>query len=118
MAKTLPLSQTGWDLVLDAAGNLSLTDPDASIAQDVASAIRTFAGECWYDTTLGMPYFQSILGQTPPASLVTAKVQQAALSVPDVASASVVSLSLTNRVLSGTVTVTSTFNPTPITVSF
>lgn len=117
MARTLPLS-AAWDLTLDPAGNLSLTDPDSSIAQDVASAIRTFLGECWYDTGLGLPYFESILGKRPPASLVTAKVTQAALSVADVATVSVTNLALANRALTGTVYVTSTFNPTPVSVTF
>jgi hypothetical protein len=117
MAKTLPLS-ADWDLTLDPAGNLLLTDPDASIAQDVASAIRTFLGECWYDTTLGLPYFEAILGQRPPRSLVVDQIQQAALTVPDVASASVTFLGLKDRVLTGVVLVTRTTSATPLTVTF
>lgn len=35
MALTLPLTDD-WDITLDPAGNLRLTDPDRSIAQDVA----------------------------------------------------------------------------------
>src|SRR5690348_6146263 len=66
--QTLPLDTSSWDLVLDSNGNLSLSGKDYSIAQDVASAIRTFKGECWYDVTLGLPYFQSVLGQYPPPS--------------------------------------------------
>lgn len=118
MAKTLPLSRLGWDLVLDPAGNLALTDPDTSIAQDVASAIRTFLGECWYDTALGLPYWQSILGKRPPSSLVTAKIQQAAFTVAEVASATVTALRLIDRQLTGTVIVTTTFNTQPVTVTF
>jgi len=49
--QTLPLNTQTWDLELDSNGNLSLTDPDYSIAQDVASAIRTFLGECLYSAT-------------------------------------------------------------------
>lgn len=118
MAKTLPLSPAAWDLVLDSVGNLSLADPDSSIAQDVASAIRTFLGECWYDTTLGVPYFETILGKRPPASLVIAKIQQAAFSVPEVATVKVSALGFANRRLTGVVLITSTFNTMPITVNF
>lgn len=117
MAKTLPLS-ADWDLTLDPAGNLLLTDPDTSLAQDVASAIRTFLGECWYDTTLGLPYFQAILGQHPPRSLVVSKIVQEALRVPDVATAAVTFLGLKDRALTGVVRITSTANPAPITVTF
>lgn len=117
MALTLPLS-AGWDITLDPAGNLTLTDPDSSIAQDVASAIRTFRGECWYGTSLGLPYFEAILGRRPPRSLVVEQIQQAALTVPDVASASVTFLGLKDRVLTGAVLVTRATSATPLTVTF
>jgi hypothetical protein len=118
MANTLPLNPDSWDLQLDAAGNLNLTTPDASIAQDVASAIRTFMGEAWYDASLGLPYFQAILGRRPPSSLLVAKIQQVAFSVAEVASVTVTALRLIDRQLSGTVLVTSTSNPQPATVTF
>lgn len=54
------LLTSSWDLTLDGAGNIAVGDSDISIAQDVASACRTFLGECWYDNSLGMPYWQSI----------------------------------------------------------
>ena len=56
--RTLALDTASLDLVLDSHGNLSMTDPDYSIAQDAASAIRTSIGECWYDVTLGLPHRQ------------------------------------------------------------
>lgn len=119
MANTLPLNIDTWDLELDAAGNLNLTTPDVSIAQDVASAIRTFLGECWYDTTLGMPYFGTILGKLPPSSLIISKIQQAALTISGVVTVKVVGLGLTpQRVLAGTVVVTSTTTATPVVASF
>jgi len=117
--QTLPLNTQTWDLELDSNGNLSLTDPDYSIAQDVASAIRTFIGECWYGVTLGMPYFQSILGKLPPASYITNMLEKAALTVPGVVSVTVVSLGLNkNRQLTGSVIVVSTDTNTPIVASF
>ena len=39
---TLLLDQTEWDLVLDASGNIALASPPYALAQDVASAVRTF----------------------------------------------------------------------------
>lgn len=117
MAKTLPLT-ADWDLQLDAAGNLSLIDLDASLAQDVASAIRTFLGECWYDTTLGLPYFEAILGQRPPRSLVVSKIQREALRVPDVATAAVTLLGLNDRALTGVLQITRASGAAPITVTF
>jgi bifunctional pyridoxal-dependent enzyme with beta-cystathionase and maltose regulon repressor activities len=117
--QTLPLNTQTWDLELDSNGNLSLTDPDYSIAQDVASAIRTFLGECWYGVTLGMPYFQSILGKLPPASYITNMLEKAASTVPGVVSVTVVSLGLNkSRQLTGSVIVVSTDTNTPIVASF
>lgn len=104
--KTLLLDRTAWDLVLDTNGNIACASDPYSIAQDVASAVKTFLGECWYDATQGLPYWQSILGQLPPASFVQAKIVTAAMSVQNVASASVTNLGFSNRVLSGDIEVT------------
>lgn len=117
MAKTLPLS-AAWDVVLDDLGSWSLTDSDTSIAQDVASAIRTFLGECWYGTNLGLPYFESILGRKPPRSLLVDQIRKAAFTVKDVAKVQVTFLGLKDRVVTGVVMVTSTSNPNPMKVTF
>ncbi|WP_321900032.1 hypothetical protein [Paraburkholderia heleia] len=100
------LDRTVWDLVLDASGNIACAMNPYQIAQDVASAIKTFRTECWYDTTLGIPYRESVLGQLPPASFIRSELVNAALTVPDVASATVTSLVLSERTLSGEIDVT------------
>ena len=87
MFDTLLLTQGPWDLCIDAAGNIARASPPYALAQDVASALRLFLGELWYDDTKGVPYFQTILGQTPPLSLFQALMVQAALTVPGVVSA-------------------------------
>ena len=84
MLSTLLLDQSAWDLVLDAHGNIALAGPPYALAQDVASAIRTFQGECFYNTTLGVPYFGSVLGKLPPAALLTQLINDQALTVPGV----------------------------------
>jgi hypothetical protein len=115
---TYALDPTTWDLTLDLNGNFATVADQAQIAQDVASAIRTFAGECWYDTRQGMPYFESIFGKTPSSAFLKAQIKQAALTVPGVAAVSVVALKLVQRKLTGTVLVSTSSNPTPITVNF
>ncbi len=99
--KSILLDRTAWDLVLDAAGNIALADEPYRIAQDVACAIRVFAGECWYDTSKGIPYKSQILGQWPPISLVKAQIVKAALTVPGVVSARCIVLSLDKRTFTG-----------------
>ena len=83
---TLLLDLTNWDLVVDASGNIAQAAPPYAIAQDVASAQKTFVNEVWYNSTLGIPYFQNILGQNPPVSLFQAYMVGAAITVPDVVS--------------------------------
>jgi len=100
---TLLLSTDLWDLVVDANGNIAVADPPYALAQDVASAIKTFLGEVWYDETLGIPYFQQILGKTPPASVFNAQMVAAARTVPGVVSATCTITSFQNGTVTGQV---------------
>lgn len=84
------LDVTTNDLCLDASGNIAIAAAPYAIAQDVATQLSTFLGECWYDATQGVPYWQQILGQRPPASLLVSLLQAQALKVPDVVSATAI----------------------------
>jgi hypothetical protein len=81
------LSWDTGDSCLDAAGNIAVASAPYAIAQDVATALSTFLGECWYNNSLGVAYWQRILGQRPPTSYVTSQLETQAELVPDVASA-------------------------------
>lgn len=85
--KTLLLNQDGWDLCLDAEGNLAVADAPYSLAQDVASEARVFHAECYFDTTKGIYYFEQILGHFPPIEAMRAQYVTAALTVPGVVDA-------------------------------
>jgi len=108
--KTLLLDVAEWDLVEDASGNIALATDPYSISQDVASALRTFQGECWYNTYLGVPYWQNILGQLPPMQFVKAKMEQQALTVPNTVRSKVEFTNFSGRNLQGQCTVTDTQN--------
>lgn len=88
-----------------------------AVAQDVASAIRTFLGEVWYDTTLGVPYWQSLLGTPVAQSQWIAALNAAAMTVPTVVSANTVLTSFTGETLNGQVQFT-TSDGTTTTVQF
>lgn len=104
---TLLLDPVAWDLLLDASGNIALAQDPYSIAQDAASAIRLFLGELYYDTTKGVPYWASILGQSPPLALVKAKLVAAAMTVPEVVAAQVFITGVSaQRIITGQVQVT------------
>jgi len=106
--KTLALDTEGWDLTVDGSGNIATLErapPEAGLAQDAASAIRLFAGELWFDTTQGIPYFARVLGRQPPIALLKAYFVKAALTVPGVVSAVCYISSVTNRGVNGQVQV-------------
>lgn len=114
---TLYLDVEAWDLVADASGNIAMATPPYSLTQDVASACRTFLGEVYYDTTVGVPYLGQItdgtqpgkpissqlLGTTPSLNILQGALAAAALTVPSVESASVVISSFLNRLAQGQV---------------
>lgn len=108
MSTTFLLALNTWDLTVDARGDIALADEPYAPAQDAASACRLFSGELWYDTTQGIPYFQQILGKFPPASFVRTQLENAALGVPDIASARCIFTSFNGRNLSGQLQLTLT----------
>lgn len=100
---TLLVDPVSWDLLLDAHGNIALAADPYSISQDVASAVKLFLGELYYDTAKGVPYFQDILGAGPSPLFFAAKMELAALTVPNVVQAQCVNISFdpTARRLTG-----------------
>lgn len=105
---TLLLDRTVWDLVLDSSGNIALAADPYAQAQDVASAIKTFLGECWYDTTIGIPYFEDVLGQDPPIPIIEGLIEEAALTVPGIVRAKATITAFEDRQIQGQVEVINT----------
>jgi hypothetical protein len=103
---TLLLDATLWDLVVDLNGNIAVASDPYSQAQDAASEIRTFNGEVYYDTTKGLPYWESFLGQPPPIALIKAKIVAACLLVPGVVSALPFISKFVDRIVFGQVQIT------------
>lgn len=108
--QTLLLDPETWDLVVDAQGNIAQAVDPYSQAQDAASAIRTFQGEQIYDTTLGIPYKEQILGKAVPLSLMKALFVKAALTVPGTAAAVCYISSFVNRKITGQVQIINDLN--------
>jgi len=103
---TLLLDTTAWDLTSDLDGNIAMATNPYAIAQDVASALRLFKGECFFDTTRGVPYFNQILGRAPPLAFLKAKFVTAAMTVPEVVNAIAFVASIIGRKVTGQVQVT------------
>lgn len=108
MASTLLLDVSAWDLVLDAKGDIAMASNPYSEAQDVASAVKLFLGEAYYDVAQGIPYFQNVFGGRPNLQFIKAQIEKAALSVPGIAKASCSFVSFSNRQLTGQVLVIDT----------
>lgn len=96
----------GSDLCLDSSGNIALAGDPYSKAQDAASGIATFLGECYYNTALGIPYWGGDIGNNVPLELLRSQMVSQALPVPGVVAAQVFFSDSTNRVLSGQLQVT------------
>lgn len=104
---TLLLDTVAWDLVVDVHGDIAAAHSPYSIAQDAASAVRTFLGEVYYDTTLGVDY-SLILGQFPSLPVIKSAIEGVAKTVPGVASVKVIISSIAGRTVSGQLQITST----------
>jgi hypothetical protein len=105
--QTLLLDTVANDLVLDVNNNIAIASNPYSLAQDAASAVKTFQGECYFDVTLGIPYFAVILGKTPSLPILKALFDAAALQVPGVVSSQTAITAIVNRAVSGQVQVSS-----------
>lgn len=87
---TLALTVPGWDLDLDSRGNIrtvgdatpgTQTGPGMRLAQDVASRVRAWLGEVWFDVNQGIDY-PRYLGQAPSLTQLRADFQNEAVLVP------------------------------------
>lgn len=81
LTKSLLLTDQ-WDITLDDTGSIAITANPYAVAQDVACACSTFIGEPWYDTTLGIPYYERILGHWPGTQLINTKMVTEAKNYP------------------------------------
>lgn len=115
MAKTLLLDLTDWDLCLDSSGGIAVASPPYAVAQDVASACKLFRGEAYYDTSIGVPYFQQILGKLPPINLVKTLIATEAARVPGCNNPVVYLSALAGRNLTGQVQFTDDTGATQVT---
>lgn len=103
MSDTLLLNPETWDLLIDSNGSIALASDPWSLAQDVASSVRTFEGECWYNTDKGIPYFEEILGHFPPMSLIRKRMEDEAETVDGVITARATITNLIDRNLTGAI---------------
>ncbi|WP_147196061.1 hypothetical protein [Pantoea sp. CCBC3-3-1] len=113
LTKSFELETASWDLSLDDSGSIAITKNPYAVAQDVACACSTFLGEVWYDTTLGIPYYQRILGHWPGTQLINTKYASEAKKLDYVQSAfCTTTVGNGDRAATGVMTITDTNNVT------
>lgn len=103
---TLLLDLGNWDLMVDVNGNIALAAPPYALAQDAVTAIKTFLGECWYNTTLGIDWYDDFLGAPVNLSLLKSNLVAAAETVPGVVTAKAFITGISERAVTGQVQVT------------
>ena len=79
----IQLDSNGADLMVD-TGDLVIIKDDAAIRQSVLQRLRTFFGEWFLDTSVGLPYYQNILVKNPNLDLVQALVKNVVLTTPGI----------------------------------
>lgn len=109
MPNSLLLDRTTWDLSVDASGNIAMCSDPYAITQNVATAVRTWQAEAWYDTSLGISYDDGIFSGSLPVSILKAQAETAAENVSGVATAECLFLlQAETRTLSGAIALTLT----------
>ena len=69
------------DLVLTADADSRGANP---VLQDLLFRLRTFSGECFVNTSLGVPWYQQLIGQTGNPGIIDAVLQNVVLATPGV----------------------------------
>ena len=94
-----------WDITLDGAGNIATTAGRYCDAQNVANAVRLFTRDAYLRQRNGVPHFSLDLGVKPALSEVRAIYRETAISVENIADATVdiAGLDTDTRAMTGTI---------------
>ena len=95
------LLSADWDIALDSSGNIPTTSGIHAMEQDVACVCRVFKGEQYYNVPEGIPYWEEILGHYPPKSLMVARYNACAKTVPGVVRVNTVIDKISDRRVQG-----------------
>ena len=109
--KTIFLLPSTWDLTLDTQGNIAIATEEYQQAQDIASSCRVFYGDDYYKKTDGIPYLESIMGQSSyPISLFQRNLHDRAMLVSGIVSIDVKLFPLKDRIMRGAIEFTNDKN--------
>ena len=99
------LLNNNWDITLYNNGSLKTADPNYSIAQNVACAVRLFTSDAYFNTDIGIPHFDVTLKRNPALSVIRSHIKKAAMSVDGVKNAEVI-INNDNGIIQGEILIT------------
>lgn len=79
----LRLDTVNTDIVLE-NGDLALIEDSDAVAQHIRQRLKTFYGEWFLDTSVGVPYYQDILRKNPNPDVVEQLLRNEILGTPGV----------------------------------
>ena len=83
----LMLETSEWDLIPDQNGDIAVCSDPYAAAQQVANECRLYQGEAYYEPDQGIPLDPNVFGETASLSYVGMLMQEAALTVDGVVTA-------------------------------
>lgn len=103
------LLDTNGDIDITTVSNsLSLVTETDAIAQHLRIRLRTFLGEWFLDTRIGMPYFEEFLVKNPNKLVLDARIREAVLETPGIIAVGSINYELVGATRALTITFTAT----------
>ena len=101
-----------WDITLNGIGRIEVTTGAYAIAQEVATKVRAFYHDMFFNWEQGIPHFVDELGVAPNFTLIRSRIRERALEVDGVEDVEIEldesSVTNRNRALTGDIKLTLT----------
>lgn len=118
----IALSRSTHDLVWkglpDGTFDLVMAEGADAVAQQIKIVLKTFMGEWFLDTTVGIPYFEDILKKNPRSEVVETVLRGKIASVTGVTRVTAFDISIDNRLRTMTINYSAETNEGTIEDSF
>jgi hypothetical protein len=89
------------DILLNSLGDIDVTNNEIilvtendAIAQHLSIRLKTFLGEWFLNTNIGMPYFEEFLVKSPNKLVLDSRIREAVLETPGIVSVDSIEYSL------------------------
>lgn len=107
-----------WKRLPDGTFDLVMAEGADAVAQQIKIVLKTFMGEWFLDTTVGIPYFEDILKKNPRSEVVETVLRGKIASVTGVTRVTAFDISIDNRLRTMTINYAAETNEGTIEDSF